>query len=77
MTNEPNDKDKPGAKMIKSALDNGWSVSLPPWGDDIKDVADAVKKYGRLYTLSTILHYREDNEIKIQLIKKKLENLDD
>jgi hypothetical protein len=63
--------------MIKSALANGWSVSLPPWGDDVKDVADAVKKYGRLYTLSTILHYREDNEIKIQLIKKKLENIDD
>ena len=69
------DKDKPGAKMVKAALDNGWSVSLPPWGDNIKDVADAVKKYGRLYTLSAILHYRTNNQIKIQLIKKKLEGL--
>jgi hypothetical protein len=67
------DRDKPGAVMLKAALDNGWSVSLPPWGDEIKDVADAVKKYGRLYTLSAILHYRETNEIKIQLLKKKLE----
>jgi hypothetical protein len=69
------DKDKPGAKMIKAALAHGWSVSMPPWDDDIKDVADAVKRYGRLYTLSTILHYRERNEIKIQLLKKKLEGL--
>ena len=71
------DRDKPGAKLIKAALANGWAVSLPPWGDNIKDVADAVKEYGRLYTLATILHYCEDNEIKIQLLKKKLEALND
>jgi hypothetical protein len=71
------DRDKPGAKLIKAALANGWTVSLPPWGDNIKDVADAVKEYGRLYTLATILHYCEYNEIKIQLLKKKLEALND
>jgi DNA primase len=71
------DRDKPGAKMLKAALEHGWSVSQPPWNGDIKDVADAVKAYGRLYTLTTILHYRETNEIKIQLLKKKLETLDE
>lgn len=71
------DRDKPGAKMLKAAIDNGWSVSMPPWDEDIKDVADAVKRYGRLYTLATILHYKESNEIKIQLLKKKLEALKD
>jgi hypothetical protein len=71
------DKDRPGSKMLKHAIKNEWSVSLPPWGDDVKDVADAVKKYGRLYTLATILHYRVSGEIKINLIKKKLENLDE
>lgn len=69
------DRDKPGAQLLKSAIDNNWSASLPPWGDDIKDVADAVKKYGRLYTLTAILHYRDKNQIKIQLLKKKLENI--
>jgi hypothetical protein len=69
------DRDKPGAKLIKAALDNGWSVSMPPWNDNIKDIADAVKHHGRLYALSTILHYRETNEIKIQILKKKLEGL--
>jgi hypothetical protein len=71
------DRDRPGAKIIKAALDNKWSVSMPPWGEDIKDAADAMKKYGRLYTLFTILHYRESNEIKIQLMKKKLESIDE
>ena len=71
------DRDRPGAKMLKHAIKNGWSASLPPWGDDVKDVADAVKKYGRLYVLATILHYRVGGEIKINLIKKKLESLDE
>lgn len=68
------DRDRAGAKMIKAAVDNGWSVSLPPWEDDIKDVADAVKRYGRLYTLTTILHYKVSGEINLHLLKKKLEN---
>ena len=71
------DRDQPGAKMLRHAIKNNWSVSLPPWGDDVKDVADAVKKYGRLYVLTTILHYRVSGEIKINLIKKKLESLDE
>ena len=71
------DKDKPGAKLIKAALDNGWGVSLPPWEDHIKDAAKAAEVYGRLYTLTTILHYRETNKIKIQLLQKKLEAITD
>jgi 5S rRNA maturation endonuclease (ribonuclease M5) len=71
------DKDKPGAKLIEHALENNWAVSMPQWGNDIKDSAQAVEKYGRLYTLFTILHYIETNEIKIKLYQKKLEALED
>ena len=71
------DRDRPGARLVKAALDNGWAVSLPPWEDDVKDVADAVRRYGRLYTLTTILHYQETNKIKIQLIQKKLEAMNE
>ena len=46
-------------------------------GKITKDVADAVCRYGRLYTLATILHYKVRGEIKINLIKKKLENSND
>jgi len=70
------DRDKAGAKLLKAAIDNNWAVSLPPWEEDIKDASDAVKKYGRIYTLATILHYQEENKIKIELYKKKLEKLD-
>lgn len=67
------DNDRSGIKLITTALDQGWSVSLPEWGDDVKDVADAVKKYGRIYTLFTILKYREHSPIKITMIKKRIE----
>ena len=71
------DRDRPGAKMLKHAIQNNWSASLPPWGSEIKDIADAVKKYGRLYVLATILHYKVSGEIKINLLKKKLEAIKD
>ena len=69
------DRDAAGAMMIKAALEHGWHVSLPPWGQDIKDVADAQLAFGRLYTLQSILYYKETNSIKIQLLQKQLENL--
>lgn len=67
------DNDRSGIKLITTALEQGWSVSLPEWGNDVKDVADAVKKYGRVYTLFTILKYREHSPIKITMIKKRIE----
>lgn len=75
------DHDKPGAKLIQTALDNDWSISVPDWGVDengvpVKDAAKAVELYGRVYTLLTILENRETNKIKIELEKKKLERLD-
>jgi hypothetical protein len=71
------DKDKPGAKMVAIAAKQGWSASLPPWEDDVKDVADAVKRYGRLYTLATILHYKVAGEINLHLLERKLLNVQD
>ena len=69
------DKDRPGAKLVAAAVKNKWSASLPPWEDDIKDVADAVKRYGRVYTLTTILNYKVSGEINLYLLKKKLESI--
>ena len=68
------DNDRAGTKLISTAINHNWSVSLPDWGDDVKDVADAVKKYGRLYTLLTIIKYREHGQIKLTMIKKKIEH---
>lgn len=69
------DRDRPGARLLQAAINNGWGMSLPPWEEDIKDVADAVQRYGKIYTLATILHYKETNKIKIELQKKKLEKI--
>lgn len=71
------DRDKPGSKLVAAAIKNRWSISVPPWGNDIKDVNDAVIKYGQLYVLAAILHYRETNLIRCEMYQHKLERLDD
>jgi len=65
------DRDQAGAKLIDQAIELGWSVSLPEWTDDINDIGDAVAKYGRLYTLYSIVNNAESNELKIRLRSKK------
>jgi hypothetical protein len=65
------DRDEAGIKMIEQAIEWGWSVSMPDWDDDIKDINDAVKRYGKLYTLWTILKTKESMALKIQLRMKK------
>jgi hypothetical protein len=52
-------------------MELGWAVSIPAW-EDCKDVNDAVKKYGRLGALLTIMQAREMSRIKIELRKKAL-----
>lgn len=65
------DQDKAGLELIDRAVELGWAVSIPSW-EDCKDVNDAVKKYGRLGTLLTIMQARETSRIKIELRKKQL-----
>jgi len=66
------DQDRTGLDLIDRALDLGWAVSIPDWGNDCKDVNDAVIKYGRLATLITIMQARETSRIKIELRKRQL-----
>lgn len=69
------DRDIAGLKLIDVAIDQGWSVSTPPWRESVKDVNDALIQYERLYTLYSILYYRESNKLKKELQKKKFEGL--
>jgi DNA primase len=66
------DQDKAGIELIDRAVELGWSVSIPDWPDDVKDVNDAVVKFGKLATLLTIMQSRETSKIKIELRKKQL-----
>ena len=64
------DRDAPGEKLINQALEFGWNVAFPEWGEDVDDVADAVLKYGRLFTIQSILKTTESNKFKIDLKRK-------
>jgi hypothetical protein len=65
------DQDRPGMELVDRAVELGWSVSMPEW-NDCKDVNDAVKKYGRLATLLTIMQARETSRIKIEMRRKQI-----
>ena len=65
------DRDKAGSKLVEAAIEQGWSVSLPEWPEDINDVGDAVDRYGRLYTLYSIASAATSSPLKIRLRAKK------
>jgi hypothetical protein len=65
------DQDRAGLELIDRAVELGWAVSIPDW-PDCKDPNDAVRKYGRLATLLTIMQARETSRVKIELRKKQL-----
>ena len=65
------DRDEAGAKLIEEAIDLGWGVSMPDWGDDINDIGEAVNKHGRLYALHKIVSAAETSPLKIRLKEKK------
>jgi hypothetical protein len=64
-----------GSKLVDQAIEYGWSVSFPVWHETCKDVNDAVVKYGRLYTLKTILDAKENSRLKIEIMKRKIANV--
>ena len=66
------DQDAAGMKLVDRAVELGWSVSMPAWPEDVKDVNDAVIRWGRLATLLTIMQARETSKIKIELRKRQL-----
>lgn len=66
------DRDKAGLEVINRALELGFHISLPDWEDGIKDVNDAVVKYGKLSTLLSILQNSTNSKIKIEMQRKKI-----
>lgn len=65
------DRDRAGSKLVEQAIERNWSVSFPAWDKDVNDVGDAVRKYGRLYTLYSIVSAAKTTELKIRLAAKK------
>jgi len=61
------DRDKPGNKLIESAINFGWKVSFPEWPNNIKDVNDAVIKYGPLFVLKHIWETKVEGATSLKL----------
>ena len=67
------DQDKTGLQISDRALDLGFYVSIPNWEDDVKDVNDAVIKYGKVATLLSILQSATNSKIKLEIKRKQLD----
>lgn len=65
------DRENQGGKLVDIAIHNKWYVSFPEWDDDVKDSADATKKYGVLYTVWSLLNniVKDTNSIKTKRTK--------
>lgn len=66
------DCDRAGIKLIDAAIEYGWHVSFPIWQETCKDVSEAVDKYGKLFTIKSILAGRETSKLKIKLLSKRM-----
>jgi DNA primase len=67
------DQDQAGVMLIKQAIDYDWSVAFPNWSDDIKDCADAVKKYGKLFVTVDAIKTAQRGAIRLEMAKKMQE----
>lgn len=68
------DQDKAGLMLIKQAIDYDWAVAFPTWDADVKDVADAVQRYGKLFVIVDAIKTATTNPAKIEIEKRKMLN---
>lgn len=76
------DQDKPGLVLAEQALEAGFSISIPDWPEGVHDVNEAVKKFGKLGTLLSIIGSKTSSKIRARvminaLVKRKKINLND
>ena len=64
------DRQRKNQGLIDVALEENWAVSFPDWDDEVKDAADASCKYGKLFTLQTIIDSRTKNELQINVKRR-------
>jgi hypothetical protein len=67
------DQDRAGLSIIDAAVEHKFEVSIPEWPEDVKDVNDAVVRFGVAETLQQIHQNAERSKIKIEMFKKRLQ----
>lgn len=65
------DQDKAGLNLYSKAIEYGWAVASPNWDDDVKDCAEAVQRYGKLFVIIDIIKTAVEGEIKITMAKNR------
>lgn len=68
------DRQRKNQGLIDVALERGWSVSFPDWEDDVKDAADAAKRYGRIYTVRSAIASKTRSRLEINLKRQLFRN---
>lgn len=68
------DQDKAGLVLFDRAMELNWSVATPTWDDDVKDAAEAVQRYGKLFVIVDAIKTAQKGSIKITMAKKNLEH---
>jgi hypothetical protein len=68
------DQDRPGMILIDRAAELGWSVASPNWSPNIKDSAEAVKRYGKIFVVVDAVITAVEGAIKLSMAKTKLKN---
>jgi hypothetical protein len=67
------DQDKAGLVLFDRAAELDWAIAMPNWDNDVKDCADAVKKYGKLFVVVDAIMSAQQGAIKVNMAKKKME----
>lgn len=68
------DQDRAGTVLFDRAAELNWSVAMPNWDQDIKDVADAVQRHGKLFVVVDAIKTAEKGAIKISMAKNRQEH---
>lgn len=65
------DFEKSGESLMEAALEYGWGVSFPVWGERYKDINEAVCVTGsKIFVMQEILKSVETNPLKIKLLAR-------
>jgi len=66
------DQDKAGLVLANQALEAGFSISIPNWPADVHDINEAVKKFGKLGAILSIISTKTSSKVKAKVMLNNL-----
>lgn len=64
------DRKSDSSRIVDQCAELGWAISVPDIGSSCKDIDDAIRKYGKLYTLQQVASNIYDNAKDAKLLMK-------